>query len=950
MGTYRTPTDEQVAAALRRITSPQLRRAFFEGLENPHWVAPLARVGAFTDPPEPERTDDGLIRDHYWPEIGYLIRVATGVPVDVVNVLLQLRESNNAWVRRGAFEIGAVIPPEQAARLQPLIKAWLPTGLGWRTDPRHLVSYAINLLNGDQRKAGRWFANVIFRPAPTDGDDLRQSTLEDFWYEQELPRLVAALGPDGLHVVLPWLIAHERQAGLFTDDADITYYHRESIRHRGESHDGVAQALTDAVRDLAVHAMETDAPAAISLLLRSDMLLARKIAMFALAERMIEPGDHESRDRLADAAYKLLFDERSADDCCRIEFAELARVVSNATGQPLEPLTEFIERGPRVERVLLRNWLAREELDEAGLNEEVADYIRRWKHRWLSALGIVPLPQSLRAELADLDARYGVIDDPLEPEARVTTWVGPTSPLNQDEMAVITGPELMAHLESWRASGRGWGPEPSHEGQGRELSALLTTNPNALGDVVDIVERLRPTYVRAILTGWEGALKAGLRLDWDLVVRTIGEVLSHSDESAIKSEGGSFDDDPDMRPCKRAAIGLIEEAVKRRGGSGVPVETMGALANLLIYAADDERAWEEYIAHDGTGGMDPLTTSLNWQWPVRLRGLTHLMAWRSDAPWFDDARRALERELDRADPWRASSAVMGESLGRLSDAVPDWIASKTPELFGAGDTLSVDQQIALTTATAVYRYHPALFELLAPAMVAAINSGETIGAGWRTQSDPLQAIGEWAVESIIRGNSTTGHPVAQAFFSTAPAEVRGAALGHIGWTFMHASAVDDPIRDRLASLWDERVAHVRSQPGSEAELNGFYWFVRSRKFPIEWWLPRLREALELYPALGAERSMIGKEVALAADVDPRAALDVLKLLLETRDQNGLASYDLTLNAIPMVLGRAITSGDDELKDEAVRYMNELGEAGNLGLAADVNRVVDGIVTQSDVDE
>ena len=188
----------------------------------------------------------------------------------------------------------------------------------------------------------------------------------------------------------------------------------------------------------------------------------------------------------------------------------------------------------------------------------------------------------------------------------------------------------------------GWGPEPSHEGQGRELSSLLTTNPNVLGDVDDIVERLRPTYVRAILIGWEAALKAGLQLNWNAVVRTLEDVLSHSDDSAFKPEGSSFDDDPDMRPCKRAAVGLLKEAVKKRDASTVPADAMRRVADLLIDAADDERAWEEYVAHDGTSGMDPLTISLNWQWPIRLRSLTHLMAWGIEAPWYDAARLGVE--------------------------------------------------------------------------------------------------------------------------------------------------------------------------------------------------------------------------------------------------------------------------------------------------------------------
>lgn len=59
----------------------------------------------------------------------------------VVDVVLKLQESNNAWVRRGVFVVGATILPDQAARLQPLMKAWLSTGFGWRTDPRDLLQH-----------------------------------------------------------------------------------------------------------------------------------------------------------------------------------------------------------------------------------------------------------------------------------------------------------------------------------------------------------------------------------------------------------------------------------------------------------------------------------------------------------------------------------------------------------------------------------------------------------------------------------------------------------------------------------------------------------------------------------------------------------------------------------------------------------------------------------------
>ena len=136
-------------------------------------------------------------------------------------------------------------------------------------------------------------------------------------------------------------------------------------------------------------------------------------------------------------------------------------------------------------------------------------------------------------------------------------------------------------------------------------SPALTTSPT----------RLRPTYLRAILHGWEAALKADLELDWAQVADLIRGVLTHDDESAFPVEGGRFDDDANFRPAKQAAVGLLEELVRERAALTVPDEAMSQFAEMLITLADDETAWSEYISYDKESGMDPLTVSLNWQWP-----------------------------------------------------------------------------------------------------------------------------------------------------------------------------------------------------------------------------------------------------------------------------------------------------------------------------------------------
>jgi hypothetical protein len=941
MATYQEPVEEQVQEALRRIPTLQLRRAFFEGLQNPLWVAPLAKQRAFRDPPEPEVMPDGTVRDHYWPEIHYLARVAPEVPKAVVDVLLRLRNSNNPWVRRSVFAIGSTIPADQAARLKRLVEAWISTGVGWRTDPRDMVGFAVNLLQGGQRQAGMWFANHLFKqPKKSQNAKQRGLPLEDFWYEQELPRMVEALGRDALEVVLSWLVANERASGHLRKGGDITFATREVIRQRDELGEGGEQTLVDAVRDLAVDETRRDAERVTSVLLDANMILARRIAFFALAEALRLAAEDEARNPMLMVAAQLLYDQPSLDDSCMIEYGELARAVSRHSLDVRERLDEVLRSGLRIDDQLTA-WLANNE-DDRSVDERIEEYEEQRWHRWLSAVGMDALSEPLRTKLAELDGRFGIIESPLAPKKIVAMWSGPNSPVSQGEMSVMSPAELVAHLESWHDLGDGWGPEPTHEGQARQISSLLTANPTAVSGVEDLAGRLRPTYLRAILQGWEAASKAEVDLDWPQVIQVLGSVLAHADESDFPVEGGRFEDDVDFRPAKKAAVGLLEELVKKRTDGRVPGDLLPTLIDLLIVQADDEVAWAEYIGGVEASGMDPLTLSLNWQWPVRIRGMIHLITYGPDAAWCELARSSLERDLLRDDVRGASRAALGEGLGRLISTAALWVEPRIPAWFGDENGISPCQQVALTTAMAVHNYHPKLYELLTPAMIAAAMSGAPIAAGWEHgRSEPLQRIGEWMINAIVLGHTSLGSDrLAAVFYGSAPAKIRGAAIGHLAWAFMHAERVEDDILDRLGELWDMRVEHVRSAPDDKDELNGFYWFVKSGKYAPEWWLPRLREALEIAPYLGREQYMIGEEVAASAAVDARVAFDVLKLLVGDREDVSISGFDLTRHAVPAVIARAIASDDIELRQAAQQYMNELGERGDIGLEAEVTQLIE----------
>jgi hypothetical protein len=165
-----------------------------------------------------------------------------------------------------------------------------------------------------------------------------------------------------------------------------------------------------------------------------------------------------------------------------------------------------------------------------------------------------------------------------------------------------------------------------------------------------------------------------------------------------------------------------------------------------------------------------------------------------------------------------------------------------------------------------------------------------------------------------------------------------------------APRTDESIRDRLARLWDERVQHVKEHPEDNEELKGFHWFAKGNKFPVEWWLPRLKEVLELEPRIATERHMIGKELAAASSLDPATAFTVLQLLLAGLDDGEKVSDDLARHAVPVVIANAMSAGDADLKRAAEAYMNQLGAKGNLQLEAEVHAVLEGAVTMDDVDD
>ncbi len=96
MRSWTQPTAEDISRIRALAARLENRTYFFDRLENPLWVGPLAAAGFFADPPPPVPAEEpGHVRFPPWREGRYLVRVASMAAEEVSAVLKPLPRSDN---------------------------------------------------------------------------------------------------------------------------------------------------------------------------------------------------------------------------------------------------------------------------------------------------------------------------------------------------------------------------------------------------------------------------------------------------------------------------------------------------------------------------------------------------------------------------------------------------------------------------------------------------------------------------------------------------------------------------------------------------------------------------------------------------------------------------------------------------------------------------------------
>ena len=453
-GMWTPPAETEVSTTLARIGGLQHRRIFYDQLGNPEWIGPLDRVAAL----EPPAALDANAEQRWqpWPAGDYLVRMAEHRPTQVREILLRVIDDETAWPAKVRLLEAALRMPVADARVMTTA---IQSHLNGELDPNlalDVVTFIERLAQAGELRPAMRLAHTVLRPRPspsavgTGRRDVRAG-IDSYWYDQALKRVTSALSADPrlLGTLYAWLREEQQLSDSWDPnrDWDASTIWRPSIsdHEQNHRHHDIADALVDALRDLAISQMEsgTDLERVMGTLERDRMPIAMRIATFALSAQGGLQGD-----ALKVATECVLDRDRLHHPWHFREYTQLAAaVLPRLNDSDYGRWEALVNEGPTVSAE--RRQRIVEHREEGQTEDEAFDqYATMRRHELLSAIGA----GALRGPL--LETHTALLEDLGEYEhAGFRSWhsmsYGEEAPPIAVELAEMPAADVLATIRNW---------------------------------------------------------------------------------------------------------------------------------------------------------------------------------------------------------------------------------------------------------------------------------------------------------------------------------------------------------------------------------------------------------------------------------------------------------------------------------------------------------------------
>lgn len=900
MRSWAQPTADEIRRVEALAARPENRAYFFDRLENPLWVAPLAERGFFADPPSPiPAGEPGYVRFPPWPEGRYLARVASSAPDAVARVLADIPRSENPTVTQNLLGAVLALPDAQLRSVSTRIADWVEGQFAEYFADEAADLIARLLETGDLPRGISVAATLLaVQPDPrlaekaAMGDSHTRphpeavGRMSDWNYERVLERLlrpmVEGAGMEGVRLLSTLLDDALRMSRWDSEASDShSYIWRPAIEDHGQNSDsGLKNVLTSALRNAAAALSAQGDEELVDVLraLESGSPLHRRIALHVLAST--ESGSSLVDERLGD---RQLFDDYRV----KHEYASLLRHrYRDASEETQRRVLQWIHAGPDLDEYRERR-IQFDGVDPS--DDEVQRYVRIWQRDWYSFLA-----QDLEDGEADrfqaLVAELGEAEHP-DFLSWSSSWVGPESPLTRDELLARSPDDVIEFLRTWRRdsdSESRFGP--SREGLGRVLMEVTKERAPEYAAVAERLTDVDPTYVRSLFSGLEAALKEGGAFGWDeplALARFAVQQPFETDEDVPDR-----DRDPGWRWCRREVASLLRTGFADRA-SRIPFRYRDDAWYLVDRLTSDPNPSPEHEQRYGGDNMDPFTLSINTNRGTAMHAVVEYALWtrRELESAGDDVsvgfeampevREVLEHHLDPSvDPSLAVRSVYGRWLPWLLLLDEEWVLDHIHDVLPAAPEQSRFRDAAWSTYISWCPPYDSVFRVLSAEYEAAIRRVPSDSAAGRLPRENVDVkLGEHLLTFYWRG--VADDQVLEEFLGRADDELASDVMEFIGRALRNTEGeISESVGQHIQELWDRRLAVAATDPEAHRlETRAFGMSFASGKLDHAWALEALERAVAISgaPRLG---HLVVEKLAQVAVSDPKVAARVLASMLE----------------------------------------------------------------------
>ncbi|MEW5922863.1 MAG: hypothetical protein AB1746_02635 [Candidatus Zixiibacteriota bacterium] len=610
---------------------------FFRNITNSEWLLLLKDAGFFSKPFDIIIHEDGAVSCPSWPQSSFLMKCADSNPSLVSEILQNVEDTENARVHQELVEIAQKLPSSLLISFANRAKDWINNRYNSITLlPDRLAGFVRKLATENQVSTALIVADTILDVRINEEKYKKQQDIlglklppeaeayvDDWHYERLLEIIKTALikvaAIDYLTLLCKKLsrairIEHKAK-GDEKAFIDYTYISRPAIENHEQNTrtDRLKDHLIDHIRDISFQIVQESGSIddVLSCLRQFKYPVFLRIELYLLTE-FSELGLSQIVTILRN---KKLF----STPWIHYEFYRfLEKSFGNVEPEIQKVYYDWISSGPNLEhyKAIIEK--------ETGIKpslEQLEAYVGRWKLRHYNPI-VGYLNCEHKAIYNNLMTKFKIEQHP-EFLSHRTSWIGPTSPLDNEDLRQKSVEKVIKYLTEWIPSGDHC--SPSSEGLGRFFKDDVRNRAMEYAQIANSIDPkvLRPVYIYYYFSGLEEGIKNKINIDWQLIIKLFERIVMDNNLAEPDKSGDDFE--TGWVGVRKQVASLISEGLKLP--NLIPFNLRENVWDLIERLCGDSDPTIEFEAEYGGSNMSPVDMSINTVRGEAVHCLFHYLNW-----------------------------------------------------------------------------------------------------------------------------------------------------------------------------------------------------------------------------------------------------------------------------------------------------------------------------------